>query len=172
MRKKILFILAAIIAVCTVISTTGCKNENKNMRPGELRLESNDYRNDDCISSITYTTSAGKDTTMSAMELRTIWHALIINAEKNLENKDDNEKNIYDSPLKAEETFNSLLAQNLENLKTTYPDSHAAILQELKRADVYAFAKYVWCAVANEYVNLKFQATPHITASASVAEEK
>jgi hypothetical protein len=44
-----------------------------------------------------------------------------------------------------------------------YPYSYTAIMEELARAEVHTFVKFIWCVQAEEYVNLKFEATPQIT---------
>lgn len=171
--KKILFsTLIIAISLCALVGTTGCKNEYKDMVPGEVRLKENNYRNDDKIQDITYATAAGKDTTMSAIELRTIWHAVIINAEKNFENRNADTKNTYQSPVQAEEAFSQQMDNSLALMCEKYPDSHTPLLQELLRANVHAYIKYVWCAGKEEYVDLKFEVEPYIEAIASNTAEK
>lgn len=172
MKKTLFCLLLALITVITTIGTTGCKNKYKDMLPGEVRLEENDYRNDDNICDITYTTSAGKDTTMSAIEIRTIWHAVIINAEKNFENRNNEQKNTYESPLAAENAFTKQMENSLMLMSAKYPDSQASILQELNRAEAHVFIEYVWCAVGEDYVNLEFEITPPTALTNAIGGEK
>lgn len=159
MKKKLFRILVVILAIWVAVGTTGCKNEYKDMLPGEVRLKENDYRNDDKIKDIKYSTGEGT-ATMSAMEIRGIWHAAIIMTEDEFEGRADNVANLYESPVHAEETFYSLLQESVGVIAEKYPASYTAIMKELARAEVQTHIKYVWCAQAEEYVNLKFEATP------------
>ena len=147
MKKHLFRILVAMMAIWAAIGTTGCKNENKDMLPGEVRLKENDYRNDDKVKDI------------------------IIKTENNFEKKGENERNLYESPIHAEEAFDSILHESMNTIAEKYPQSHASIMEELARADVHTYIKYVWCAQAEEYVNLKFEARPH-TVAAEVSEEQ
>ena len=171
MKKHLFRILIVILSIGTTIGTTGCKNEYEDMLPGEIRLKENDDRNDDKIKDIEYTAGEGT-VTMSAMEVRGIWHAVIIKTENAFERKSDNETNLYESPVHAEETFHSILQENMNTVAEKYPNSYTAIMKELARAEVHTYIKYVWCAQAEEYVNLKFEATPHIIATEVPAEQK
>lgn len=162
MKKNMLRLLLVIGIICAAITTTGCKNEYKDMLPGEVRLKENDYRNDNNINNIEVKSEQGTTKVISALELRTLWHAVIINTEKNFEYKGEDIKNTYDSPKIAEDQFNAQLANSLSLLSEKYPDTHQDIIKELCRAEVHAHIKYVWCAQSDEYVNLKFVATPHI----------
>lgn len=172
MKKTLFCLLLATIAISTIIGTTGCSNKYKDMLPGEVRLEENDYRNDDEICDITYTTSTGKDTTMSAIEIRAIWHAVIINAEKNFEKLNDELKNTYESPVAAENAFYGQIENSLLLMSNKYPDSYISIINELHRAEAHVYINYVWCAVGEDYVNLKFEITPPIVETTAIAEEK
>lgn len=173
MTKKILALLAPAIMALLAI-TTACSNDYKDMKPGEVRLKENDYRNDDRIQSITVaatpaTEGEGTEGTedngteprhMSALELRTLWHSVVINAGKQLENKDETEKNLYAGPMEVEKAFFNHMAQGMALLQEKYPQQYQAIVEEWRRADVYAWAHYMWCAQSDEYVKLKFRATP------------
>lgn len=158
--KKVLFsILATVFAIWCVTTTTSCTNEYKDMIPGEVRLIENDYRNDDEIHDIQYTTDAGT-TTMSAMEVRALWHAAIIGAENSFAKNANGEANLYDSPVKAEDAFFVHLRQSMSVIAEKYPYAYDAVIQELVRAEVHTYVEYVWCAMAEEYINLEFDATP------------
>lgn len=170
MKKTIFSTLIIAISLCVLVGTSGCKNEYKDMHPGEVRLKENDYRNDDEIQDITYTTAAGKDTTMSAIEIRTIWHAVIINAEKSYENRNTETKNTYESPVKAEEAFHLQIDNSMALMCQKYPEAHQPILNELKRAEVHAYIRYVWCAQFEEYIDLKFEIHPTLKVTAPAAE--
>lgn len=161
--KKLLFrITIVMLTIWVAIGTTGCKNEYKDMLPGEIRLVENDYRNDDKIKDIKYST--GEDTvTMSALEVRGIWHAAITKTENEFERNSDNETNLYESPVHAEESFYSILQESMNTVAEKYPYSYTAIMEELARAEVHTYVKFIWCVQAEEYVNLKFEATPQIT---------
>lgn len=171
MKKHLFRILVAMMAIWAAIGTTGCKNEYKDMLPGEVRLKENDYRNDDKVKDIEYSTEEGS-AKMSAMEVRSIWHAVIIKTENNFEKKGENERNLYESPVHAEEAFDSILHESMNTIAEKYPQSHASIMEELARADVHTYIKYVWCAQAEEYVNLKFEARPHTVAEEVLEEQK
>ena len=161
--KKLLFrITIVMLTIWVAIGTTGCKNEYKDILPGEIRLVENDYRNDDKIKDIKYST--GEDTvTMSALEVRGIWHAAITKTENEFERNSDNETNLYESPVHAEESFYSILQESMNTVAEKYPYSYTAIMEELARAEVHTYVKFIWCVQAEEYVNLKFEATPQIT---------
>lgn len=162
MKYYMLRFLLIIGIICLAVTTTSCKNEYKDMLAGEVRLKENDYRNDNNINTIEVKSEHGTTSTISALELRTLWHAVIINAEKNFEYKTEEARNTYDNPKTAEEQFNTQLANSLSLLSDKYPDSYQAIIKELCRSEVHVYIKYVWCAQTDEYVNLKFEATPHI----------
>ena len=169
--KKLLFrITIVMLTIWVAIGTTGCKNEYKDMLPGEIRLVENDYRNDDKIKDIKYST--GEDTvTMSALEVRGIWHAAITKTENEFERNSNNETNLYESPVHAEESFYSILQESMNTVAEKYPYSYTAIMEELARAEVHTYVKFIWCVQAEEYVNLKFEARPH-TVAAEVSEEQ
>lgn len=171
MKKYLFRILIVMLGIWAAIGNIGCKNEYKDMLPGEIRLKENDYRNDDKIKDTEYSTDKGA-VKMSAMEVRGIWHAVIIKTEDEFERTDDKEGKLYESPVHAEETFHSLLRENMNSVAEKYPYSHTAIMKELARAEVHTYIKYVWCAQAEEYVNLKFEATPHIIVTEVPAEQK
>lgn len=159
MKKIFLRTLAIILTTYCFFIATSCSDEQYDLNIGEVQLKSNDYRNDDNISPIE-TNVAGNPTTISAMEIRTIWHAIVINAENNFTyaDKEHKIKNIYTNPIEAELSFQNELAESFALMKQEYNDSSQSILQELARAKVYAYAKYLWCAQSNEFVNMKFKA--------------
>jgi hypothetical protein len=169
MKKTFFRILLAVSALWTAIGNFSCTNEYEDMLPGEMRLKENDYRNNDEIHDIEYATADGT-ANMSALEVRTIWHAVVIGAEKNLEYDENQEKRIYGSPVEAEESFYRYLKENMATVAEKYPYSHAAIIKELKRAEVHTYVHYVWCAYANEYINLEFKATPESAETAPPTE--
>lgn len=169
MKKTIFRILLAATALWTATGNFSCTNEYEDMITGEMRLKENDYRNDDEIRDIEYATKDGT-AHMSALEVRTIWHAVIIGAEKDLEYDENQEKRIYGSPVEAEDAFYKCLKENMANIAEKYPHSHAAITSELKRAEAHAYVGYVWCAYADEYINLEFKATPESAETAPPAE--
>lgn len=158
---RLLVALAAIFAI-----NTACTNEYKDMQPGEVRLKENDYRNDDKIRPVTITPSPEEEAAgtevlhMSDLELRTLWHAVVIGAERKLENGSETEKNLYSGPMDVEETFYRNISGEMDLLQEQYPQQYEAIVGEWQRAGVHAIVHYTWCAMADEYVNLKFRATP------------
>lgn len=166
-KKNIVRLLSSIAVITVFIAlATACSNEYKDMKPGEVRLKENDYRNDDRLQAITITTAPAEEGAtsekheISALEMRALWHSVVISAEKSLEYKNENEKNVYLGPLEVENKFYDCLAQSMALLQEQYPEEYTAIAEEFKRADVYAFVHYMWCAQAEEYVELKFRATP------------
>lgn len=176
MTKKIIAcILPAIFAVLAII--TSCTNEYKDMNPGEVRLRENDYRNDDKLQSVTITTepaTEGAETTqqqLSALEMRTLWHSVVINAEKQLERNTENETNTYASPMEVEKAFFQCMAQSMALLQGKYPQQYQDVNEEFQRADVHVFAHYMWRTQSSEYVKLKFRATPFIEPAAPPVEE-
>ncbi len=164
--KNIAKILLAIVAVLAI--STSCSSDDKDMKPGEVSLEGNDYRNDDQLQAITITPAVAEDGTqaapieMSALELNILWHSVIINAEKQLEYATDTEKNLYTGPKEIEETFFLRMSQSMGLLKEQYPQQYEAMVKEFIRADVHAFVSYVWCAQDDDYIDLEFRATPDI----------
>lgn len=167
-------LLLAIMAIAAI--PTACSNDYKDMKPGEVRLKENDYRNDDCLQAITVTDAPSEGDAesssrqISALEMRTLWHSVVIGAEKMLEDKNETEKNIYAGPMEVEETFFKYMSQRMALLQEQYPEEYTAITEEFKRADVYAFVYYMWCAQPEEYVELKFRASP-ATEPATLPEE-
>lgn len=165
-KKNIARILPAIFAVFAII--TSCTNEYKDMSPGEVRLRENDYRNDDRLKSVTVTTEPAKEEAntmqqqLSALEMRALWHSVVINAEKQLESNTENETNTYASPMEVEEAFFQGMAQSMALLQEKYPQQYPVVKEEFQRADVHVFVHYMWCTKSNEYVKLKFRATPFI----------
>lgn len=171
MKKYLFHFLAVMLTICAAIGTTGCKNEYKDMLPGEVRFKENVHNNDDKIIDIEYTTEEGTSK-MDAMEVRGIWHAAIIKTEQEFEKNSDSEANLYVSPVHAEETFHSLLQENMNTIAEKYPYSHTDIIDELVRADVHTYIRYVWCAQAEEYLHLKFEARPHNATTEVSGEQK
>lgn len=169
-RKILTRLLPTIVTIVAgLIITTACSNDYKDMTAGEVRLRETDYRNDDKIESITILiTSEGKtldtDTLqMSALELRTLWHAVVIGAESDFENKSQTEKNTYNGPKEAEDAFYGCVEQNMLRLQEKYPTQYQAIVQEWSRADVHAFVHYMWCAMPDQYIKLKLYTTPFMS---------
>lgn len=166
-KKHITRLLSAIVAMTAVFAiTTACSNEYKDMKPGEVRLRDTDYRNDDHLQAVTITQVPSADGAdpkplhVSALEMRTLWHAIVINAEKRLETNDEGIKNQYAGPMDVENAFFGHLAQGMVLLQEQYPQQYRAIVTEWLRADVHAYVHYMWCAQSDEYVKLKFRATP------------
>lgn len=171
MKKLFLNLLIIGTGITLAICNTSCKNEYKDMLPNEVRFDENVYHNDDKIQDIKYST--GEDTvTMSALEVRTIWHATVINAEKHFTENADGTKNLYESPIQAENTFFKSFDYSMLMMQEAYPLSHQAITQELVRAEVKADARYVWCAGNEEYLDLKFTVMPESTVIPTETEEK
>ena len=46
------------------------------------------------------------------------------------------------------------------------------IIEELNRAQVHVYAKYVWCEKGEEYVDMKFAVQPFIPETTSEITEK
>ena len=151
--------LTLLFAIFTLFFTTSCSNETYELNIGEIQQINYDYRNDDNIKDIDFM-AEGSNTTMSAMQIRAIWHAIIINANDNSVyiDKSQNLKNTYESAIEAEQAFSQNFANSISLLKEQYAHSHEAIIQELSRANVHTYIKYIWCAQGNEYVNMKFKA--------------
>lgn len=159
MKKIISQSLLALTLLLSLINLTGCTDEYKDMQPGEVRLQKNDFRNDDQIQNIQYPTENGT-LTMNAFEVRTIWHAIIANAEDKLE-KDDNGRKLYNSPEAAKEEFNLALQNSMLKMIEEYPQANNAIMEELNKAEVKVYIEYVWCVQPKEYTELKFEVTPN-----------
>ena len=159
MKKNIFRILMASAALLIMIGSTGCSNKYKDMQPGEVRLKENDYRNDDKICDIKYAVD-GDSVLMTALEVRTIWHSVVISAEDNVISNDDNTKKAYDSPIEAEETFFAEMQKSMQKMKDQYPTSCQAIIDELHRAEVKVYAHFLWCIQSEEYLDMKFEARP------------
>ena len=159
MNTRLSHPLTLLFAIFTLFCTTSCSDEKYELNIGEVQLINYDYRNDDNIKNIEFVT-AGATTTISAMEIRAIWHAVVINANDNFMyiDKTQNLKKTYVSALEAEQAFLQNFANSISLLKVQYADSHETILKELTRANVHTYVKYVWCAQGNEYVNMKFKA--------------
>ena len=170
--KKILSTLLSILAIISVaVCNTSCKNPYKGTLPGEVRLNENDYRHDDKIQGIVIATPS--DTTIiSALEMRSIWHSIIIEAEKNFEYSSPGVRNTYESTDAATESFYSQLHSSLINFQSYYPDSYQAIIDELTRAQAYVYAKYIWCKKGEDYIDMKFTAKPSIPETNSEITEK
>ncbi len=174
--KNISRFLLAIVALLAI--STSCSDDYGDVKPGEVVLEGNDYRNEKKLQAITVAPAAtGAEGTaaepirMSTLELRTLWRSVIIRTEKQLEYATDTEKRLYASPKEVEEEFFLQMAQNMALLKEAYPLQYQAVVDELVRADVHVFAHYVWCAQSDEYIKLMFRATPSIEAATPPAEE-
>jgi hypothetical protein len=159
MKKNIFRILMASAALLIMIGSTGCSNKYKDMQPGEVRLKENDYRNDDKICDIKYAVN-GDSVLMTALEVRTIWHSVVISAEDNVISNDDNTKKAYDSPIETEETFFTEMQKSMQKMKDQYPTSCQAIIDELHRAEVKVYAHFLWCIQSEEYLDMKFEARP------------
>lgn len=159
MKKNIFRILMASAALLIMIGSTGCSNKYKDMQPGEVRLKENDYRNDDKICDIKYAVN-GDSVLMTALEVRTIWHSVVISAEDNVISNDDNTKKAYDNPIEAEETFFAEMQKSMQKMKDQYPTSCLAIIDELHRAEVKVYAHFLWCIQSEEYLDTKFEARP------------
>lgn len=174
-KKTITRILPTVFAVFAII--TSCANEYKDMNPGEVRLRENDYRNDDRLQPVTVTAEPDAEGAeniqqqLSSLEMRTLWHSVVINAEKLLESNTENETNTYASPMEAEEAFFRYMAQSMAVLQEKYPQQYQAVKEEFQRADVHVFAHYMWCTQSDEYVKLKFRATPAIGPDTTPVEE-
>lgn len=174
-KKFLLLLLPALLSVLAI--TTACSNEYRDMKPGEVKLRDTDYRNDDRLHAVTVTTAPsaedGRPETLhlSALEMRTLWHAMVINAEKRLETNDNGEKNLYPGPMDAENAFFGHLAQGMQLLQQQYPVQYRAIVAEWLRADVHAYVHYMWCAQPDEYIKLKFRAVPTEELTAIPTEE-
>ncbi len=163
---RLLLVLLTVIAV-----NTACTNEYKDMKSGEIRLKENDYRNDDLVQDIVIGSAEGEERIMTALELRTLWHSVVISAEKRLENLSDTEKNTYASPVEVEDAFFMQMSQSMALLETQYPGQYQAIVDELLRADVHVYAYYMWCVQTEEYVEMKFRATPTAEETTPPAED-
>jgi hypothetical protein len=171
MKKIFLHLLVIAAGIMFAICNTACKNEYKDMLPNEVRLKENTYHNDDKIQDIQYCT--GEDTvTMSALEVRTIWHATVIDAEKHFTENTDSTKNLYESPIHAEEAFYKSFSNSMQMMQEAYPLSHQPITQELVRAGVKVDARYIWCVGSEEYLDLKFTVMPEVTSTPTETEEK
>ncbi len=160
------FVLLLLAIVVTLTLSTSCGQDYTDMIPGEVRLDVNDYYNDDRLRDVTITPATANGTEavpiqMSTLELRTLWHSVIINAEKQLEYT-GTEKRLYTNPEEVKNAFCSQMAQSMTLLKTSYPQQYQAIVEEFIRADVHACAHYIWCAQADEYISIEFRATPSI----------
>lgn len=171
MKKFFLNLLIIGAGITLAICNTSCKNEYKDMLPNEVRLNENVYHNDDKIQDIQYSTGEGT-ATMSALEVRTIWHATVIDAEKHFTENADETKNLYESPIQAEESFYKSFDNSMLMMQEAYPQSHQSITQELVRAGVKVDARYIWCAGSEEYLDLKFTAMPEATATPDETAEK
>ena len=165
MKKFFLTLLIIGTGIMLAICNTSCKNEYKEMQPNEVRFKENIYHNDDKIQDIHYSTDEGT-ATMSALEVRTIWHATVIDAEKHFAENADGTKNLYESPIHAEEHFYESFNNSMQMIQEAYPLQHQSITQELIRAGVKADARYIWCVASDEYLDLKFTVTPEAKATA------
>lgn len=164
-------ITIAIATVC-IIATSACSDDNKGMLPGEVRLKDTSYKNDSKLSSVTVSAEGQEDITVSSLELRTLWHAIVINAEDNFEYADEKVKNTYESPVEAEQQFYARFHESMELFREQFPDTQQAAIEEFTRAKVSAQVKYVWCAQTDEYVTLKFEVSPQTGSSSAPEEEK
>lgn len=154
--KKVILPLALILSIIyTLLGSTSCSNDYKDMIPGEVRLKENFYRNEDYIKDTHITTDDGT-ITITAMEIHALWRAIILRAEKGFENNTDGSRILYSSPLKAEEAFYTQIQNSTNHLITQYPHKHEAVLNALSKAKVELYAHYVWCEHSDEFVKLKF----------------
>lgn len=170
-RHYLLCITAIAVVSASLFATTACSDENKEMLPGEVRLKENTYHNDKHIDGITVATDGGNSVYVSALEIRTLWHSIIIHAEEHFEYSDDGLKNIYESPAEAEQQFTQRFQESMALFSEKYPATQQHVIEELVRADVYVNIRYVWCEQTDEYVTLKFEASPQ-KASFSPQEEE
>lgn len=156
-------ILTAMCTIICLICSVGCSDDFKGMLPGEVRLKEKEYIGDDDVQSITVTLADETQQHISALEIRTIWHSIVIKAEDLFTRSDPQTNNTYESPTQAESAFLECVRQSSELFVQTYADTQHAILQELVRAKVRADIKYVWCDQPGEYVTLSFEVSPIVT---------
>lgn len=159
-RHYLLCISLIAFVSAALFTTTACSDKNKDMLPGEVRLKENSYHNDNNVDDITVDTDGGTSVHVSALEIRTLWHSIVIHAEDNFEYSDDGLKNIYESPAEAEQQFALRLQESMALFSEKYPATQQHVIEELIRADVYVNVRYVWCEQTDEYVTLKFEASP------------
>lgn len=171
MKKTFSTLLSIIAIIGMALCGTSCKNEYKDMLPGEVCLDENDYRNDDKIQDIVIATPSDT-TTMSALEIRSIWHAIIIDAEEHFEYVIPQVRRTFENPAMAEEVFHTQVQFSLINFQEFYPDAYHLIIEEFIRAQVHVYAKYVWCEKGEEYVDMKFAVQPFIPETTSEITEK
>lgn len=171
MKKSFLRIIMASVTLLAIIGSTGCTETYKDLQPGEVRLKENDYRNDDKICDIKYAVN-GDSILMTALEVRAIWHSVIINTENNIITDTDNSKKTYENPIEIEEAFFAELAISMELMKDKYPHCCQAIIDELVRAETKVYAHLLWYIQGEEYLNMKFEASPNMTHTDTDTTEK
>lgn len=159
MKTIILRCLMVATLILSLAGMSSCCNEYKDMLPGEVRLVENDFRNDEAIRGIEYTEDEAPKA-MSALEVRTIWHAVIANAENNLENNPEGRR-LYGSAEEAKAEFHVMLQNSMKKMAEEYPAANQAIVQELQRAEVKVYVKYKWCVQTEQYSDLEIEVTPN-----------
>lgn len=131
-----------------VLATVSCSKEKYDLLPGEVQLKSTDFKNNDNMS----------------YEAVTVWHAVIISAQKDFEFQnfdyediDGTTRKVYNSPTEAEEAFDRCVEKSFVNVQSKYsPD----LISEIIAARPEVISEYVWCSALDEYTTLKFVVEP------------